>query len=145
MLPSLQVDSESMQKSISVLEDFKSTLPKYGLKLLFGKLENGSYTFYFKIHDTTYHINPFRKEYYTTRFGSKEKSKNYLFKDCTNLLIQSKLFFWQFRGIKVLPDVDVTPQLRKIKAKNVKNTERAKKYRSFKNRPATNPEYLTCF
>jgi hypothetical protein len=95
------------RKAINVLKDLKKTLPEYGLELY-----HNNESWFFDVEDTAYVIDPYCKEYHPARPGRGGNSSGwYPFTDCKSLLETIKLYFWEYRGIEVIPEIELLPLL----------------------------------
>jgi hypothetical protein len=95
------------RRAINTIREFKDTLPKYGLQLLYNNEE-----WFFEVNDTTYVLDPFDKEYHPVRPGRGGNSSGwYPFTNCKSLLETIKLYFWEYRGIEVIPEIELLPLL----------------------------------
>ncbi len=95
------------RKAINVLVEFRETLPKYNLQLF-----HNNEQWFFELEDTAYVIDPYCKEYHPIRPGRGGNSSGwYPFTDCKSLLETIKLYFWEYRGVEVLPEIELLPLL----------------------------------
>jgi hypothetical protein len=110
------------RRAINTIREFKDTLPKYGLHLLYNNEE-----WFFEVNDTTYILDPFDKEYHPVRPGRGGNSSGwYPFTDCKSLLETIKLYFWEYRGVEVIPKIELLPLLSTNHARAMQQNHRFK-------------------
>ncbi len=110
------------RRAINTIREFKDTLPKYGLHLLYNNEE-----WFFEVNDTTYILDPFDKEYHPVRPGRGGNSSGwYPFTDCKSLLETIKLYFWEYRGVEVIPKIELLPLLSTNHARAMQQNRRFK-------------------
>lgn len=109
------------ERVYELMKDYLTTLPKHGLTL-FKMGENWC----FEVEGIDYYIDFEERKYYP------HGGNGYRFQDCLSMLETIKLYFWEYKGIEVLPDIELLPLLKTDKAKNMQN--RRKPYPNSKSR-----------
>jgi hypothetical protein len=118
-----ELKQTTTRRAINVLREFKEILPQYGLTLYYNNEE-----WFFIVENTAYVLNPYSKEYHPVRPGRGGNSSGwYPFTDCKSLLETIKLYFWEYRGIEVIPEIELLPLLN---TKHARSMQQNRKYSS---------------
>lgn len=113
------------RRAIESLVDFKSTLSKYGISLCYRYDEEQGEIWYFEIEMSIYSIDFWDKQYNVYRPGrGGNNGKWYSYTDCLSLLNTIKLYFWEYKGIEVIPEIDLLPLLNTPQARNMQKARK---------------------
>lgn len=120
-----EAEEESRSEALKSLEDFKKTLPKHELALIYRYDEVQGEIFYFKIEGAVYSLDFWEKEYNIRRPGKGgNNGKWYSYTDCQSLLNIIKIYYWEYKGIEVLPNIELIPLLNTALAKNMQKARK---------------------
>lgn len=112
------------EKVIALFKDFKYTLAEHGIPIANAERRGTTLLFSFEVEDILYTIDAMKMEYTTERRGGRANYRSYSFTNCKDMLDTVKLFFWEFRGIEVLPKISLVDLLKTPKAASMQKARR---------------------